>query len=1051
GGSLDLYLRTHGAIHDLAQLHQIARGIADGLDHLHGQIRMIYQDLKPENILLAGDSLDRVVLADFGISSLMAADSDEVQVVANGTREYAAPELARFGNDSDALVTAKVDYFALGVTLLECWQGTRPFQGMLDIRRLQLVRDRQVAFPLGMDGQLEALIKGLLDPSPLARWDGSHVRRWIEGKALHVVYSGSEHSYERRRFNDTEFFESPAQLSALLAKHRELGEDYLYLGRIQEWLHNSDDTARSMTIEKIARDYDKGPEQREAGLIRAIYVLDVDLPFVSEGGRACITEEELGDALLAERAHYQGALMSAFDPFYLYLQARGEGDASTEFRTLFISKSAALSLNTVVFTLHEGGRKRIKLAGEFFYLPEDMAAAGPAAQKELLEGLRAGDSRVLLWLQRHGYVDATAGLQSATPANLFGMLKPFGWISLKGEITDWPSRQAGWGISLMNAQRNDLREVFVAQGLLFDSHSDALSPLTWAVAKGQYDQVAWLLAHGASANFADKRGETPLGMAARGRHEPAMVLLLDHGADSNLINGEGMTPLGLAVSLAKVDGQQRAIKASAAELLLARGANPQLAMATAPADPALSAAGTGSLPLHLALANVPVADLPVLVAAFLSAGAQVGVQGPNTVVAGAGKCSALFTALYSYHFNHKSDQALHPVIASLCAAGADVNEQREGKTPLHEAAAWGDGALCALLMEHGAKRSLIGIDDMLPAASARHAGHDALAVQLDPGSGWRMRRRGNVAVLLVLEVVTLLLLMMCLASLAQHFSFLHWGAWESLGVTYLLLLLILNCMRLVSASTVQEYVAAVRYSASDVGGWFGWMVAYPGLLALVGYLLNMLWPLVAPQLHPAVRWLVGSPAVLGLLVVVATAASLRFSTRTYRTVRAWRKLTAGIALAPAGAAAGKAQPAKAVPAPAKPGNKIFRVALVAAAIPVFYVALKLGHPDPSGIADGEGAGLPAALATRMGIKKAVTPPVLWRGVLVANATLSGDGFKCTLKPGTELANIREAAPNGTVRRFSATVTRQVGNCAKRLTPDTLIGVPEAAVRKTMVM
>ena len=88
--------------------------ITEGLEQLHGYYKVIYQDLKPENIYFRDAGKTSIVLADFGISSVMKGGSEEVEVIASVTDLYAAPELAHKANLKEVIATPSVDYFALG-------------------------------------------------------------------------------------------------------------------------------------------------------------------------------------------------------------------------------------------------------------------------------------------------------------------------------------------------------------------------------------------------------------------------------------------------------------------------------------------------------------------------------------------------------------------------------------------------------------------------------------------------------------------------------------------------------------------------------------------------------------------------------------------------------------------------------------------------------------------------------------------------------------------------------------------------------------------------
>ena len=135
GGTLEEYLKSSGAIHDTTKIKNIVKMIVEGLEQLHGEHKVIYQDLKPENIYFRDSKKASLVLADFGISSIMAGYDKEVEVTASITDLYAAPELAHKGSRNEVMVTQAVDYFALGITMLELWLGEKPFKGVKATKR----------------------------------------------------------------------------------------------------------------------------------------------------------------------------------------------------------------------------------------------------------------------------------------------------------------------------------------------------------------------------------------------------------------------------------------------------------------------------------------------------------------------------------------------------------------------------------------------------------------------------------------------------------------------------------------------------------------------------------------------------------------------------------------------------------------------------------------------------------------------------------------------------------------------------------------------------
>ncbi|XP_057852638.1 G-type lectin S-receptor-like serine/threonine-protein kinase At2g19130 [Cryptomeria japonica] len=98
----------------------IALGTARGLYYLYEECRdcIIHCDIKPENILLNADFSSKV--ADFGLAKLVGRDFSTVLTTTRGTRGYLAPEWL-----TGMPITAKVDVYSFGMTLLEIISGRR--------------------------------------------------------------------------------------------------------------------------------------------------------------------------------------------------------------------------------------------------------------------------------------------------------------------------------------------------------------------------------------------------------------------------------------------------------------------------------------------------------------------------------------------------------------------------------------------------------------------------------------------------------------------------------------------------------------------------------------------------------------------------------------------------------------------------------------------------------------------------------------------------------------------------------------------------------------
>ena len=238
-------------------------------------------------------------------------------------------------------------------------------------------------------------------------------------------------------------------------------------------------------------------------------------------------------------------------------------------------------------------------------------------------------------------------------------------------------------------------------------------PLSSSSSDPSADAIALLLSYGAPANKADRRGRTPLHVAAMTGNAPAAGALLRGGrrADPDVRDRDGLTPLMAAAAV----GGGEALRA-----LLAAGASAK-------------------------------ASLKVRVCGRRGAASAAGARA-RPPLGGEGKVVAS-SPTSSFHFffqdgttplhlaAHRGDTAC---IAALLAAGANPGARdAEGRTPLHEAGGAGaPAAAVAALLAAGADPRAQDAEGRSPAAAALRAGHGRLAttiadaVKLSSAPGW---------------------------------------------------------------------------------------------------------------------------------------------------------------------------------------------------------------------------------------------------------------------------------------------------------------------------
>lgn len=158
GGSLRARLENDKALPP-EQVFRIAEDMLSALGYLHSR-GTLHRDIKPDNILVApgyGDSPVTYQLADFGIAGSLHDAAPNNRVV--GSPGYLAPEayVRRVGPSADL--------YALGVTLHELLDGSRPFDG----EAAELARAHLSTPPPRLSGPaavLSPLVLALLEKDP---------------------------------------------------------------------------------------------------------------------------------------------------------------------------------------------------------------------------------------------------------------------------------------------------------------------------------------------------------------------------------------------------------------------------------------------------------------------------------------------------------------------------------------------------------------------------------------------------------------------------------------------------------------------------------------------------------------------------------------------------------------------------------------------------------------------------------------------------------------------------------------------------------------------
>lgn len=175
---------------DDARARAVVSAVAECLRHWQDDLQHNHTDVKPENLLVR--SLDPPVLALTDFGGAVRATMSRVYGGLAITEDYAAPEVVEGRREAPAA------WWSLGVMAHELVAGRRPDRG----GNWLTARNTEVDISAVTDEHWRLLVRGLLAPSPGARWGYDEVAQWLAGErpALRtarrlrpLVFAGASH------------------------------------------------------------------------------------------------------------------------------------------------------------------------------------------------------------------------------------------------------------------------------------------------------------------------------------------------------------------------------------------------------------------------------------------------------------------------------------------------------------------------------------------------------------------------------------------------------------------------------------------------------------------------------------------------------------------------------------------------------------------------------------------------------------------------------------------------------------------------------------------
>lgn len=274
-----------GRIEDYAPLSEddlrdYIKEIVSGLNFCH-DMGIIHRDIKPSNIFFRFSGKKDLVIADFGISSILKGDEKvkKTETFKHLTLDYASPELL-----SDKLVSSKTDYYSLGITIIHLFRGISPFIKMDERAILAAHFQGRVPIPENISPEFRQLIKGLIQINPENRWGYKQVQCWLKEEPI-LTDDGLPWKEDRYAGRESPYpsypqAKNPVELAAALDKFDSAKQ--LFRGDIMRWVFDHFDAALAERIEAVQENYSDRPA---LGVHKLRYLLDPTQPLIIGGHR----------------------------------------------------------------------------------------------------------------------------------------------------------------------------------------------------------------------------------------------------------------------------------------------------------------------------------------------------------------------------------------------------------------------------------------------------------------------------------------------------------------------------------------------------------------------------------------------------------------------------------------------------------------------------------------------------------------------------------------------------------------------------------------------
>lgn len=305
---------------DFNRFRRLALQAAGALAYCH-QNHLLHKDVKPTNYFFRDAEQQQLVLGDFGISAIQEGEGDTFRTTQARTPIYAAPEMYSDVIDGIVEISYAADFYSLGITLFALWLGENP---MSSNERTMMRQKNEGRLPrlVELPEQVKRLVQGLTSVNQQNRWGMNEVERWFKGENVDVDISSPFLRYKsfvvdpERNLIAADVHE----LVPMLLSNEQLAMNYLYNGRIVQWLESSGNVKLATVIKDIVGN--RYPADQKAGMMACCFAMEPSLPYTDAQGLECDDEHAVSLSLLSYPEKYALLLKNPNDPLFLWIENR---------------------------------------------------------------------------------------------------------------------------------------------------------------------------------------------------------------------------------------------------------------------------------------------------------------------------------------------------------------------------------------------------------------------------------------------------------------------------------------------------------------------------------------------------------------------------------------------------------------------------------------------------------------------------------------------------------------------------------------------------------